>query len=351
MSDKIKVLIVDDSSFMVKTLSEMLTEDPEIEVIGSAKNGQEALDKIKQLKPDVITLDVDMPVMDGITTIRHIMIESPVSIVMLSSLFSHGEVTFEALRLGAVDFMPKPSGAISIDIQDERHKIIDRVKIAADENIENIRRVRLCKVDSRSNLTSRYGLNQFEFLVTLGTTLGGPNSIIGLMSSLSPDIPAAVVVIQEISPRILPAFVEQFNEYTNWKVEVAREGALLEPGVCYMCAYNEPLIAKANANGEICLQKGSSSGQPLDDLFTSGAELFDRNCVGILMSGIGDDGSSGFNAIQQKSGITIAQKFETCVYPNLTHSAIENNVVDHVIDANEIARKIESVVRLRTAEN
>ncbi|MCK4708669.1 MAG: chemotaxis protein CheB, partial [Gammaproteobacteria bacterium] len=233
----------------------------------------------------------------------------------------------------------------------ERHNIINRVKIAADENIENIRRVRLCKVDVRKNLVKRYGLNQLECLVTLGTTLGGPNSIIGLMSALSPDIPAAVVVIQEISPKILPAFVEQFNDYTQWKVEVAHEGAVLEPGVCYMCAYNEPLIAKANENGEICLQKGSSSDQPLDDLFTSAAELFDRNCVGVLMTGVGDDGSSGFKAIQDKSGTTIAQKFETCVYPNLTHSAIQNKVVDHVIDAPEIARKIESVLQARTSEN
>lgn len=350
MLDKIKVLIVDDSSFMVKTLSELLSEDPQIDVIGFAKNGQDALEKIKKLKPDVITLDVDMPVMDGISAIRHIMIESPVSIVMLSSLFSHGDITFEALRLGAVDFMPKPSGAISTDIHDERHNIINRVKIAADEKIENIRRVKLCKIDVRNNLTERYSLNQLEYLVALGTTLGGPNSIIALMSILSPDIPAAVVVIQEISPRILPAFVDQFNEYTHWKVEVGREGAKLEQGVCYVCSYDEPLIVKVDEDNKTSLQKGGLSRRPLDDLFVSAAELFENNSVGVLLTGVGDDGSMGFKSIREKSGITIAQNFETCVYPNLTHSAIEQNVVDHVTDSNQIARQIELVIESRNSD-
>ncbi len=113
MSDKIKVLIVDDASFMVKALTNILKSDSGIEVVGNAKNGREALEKIRQLRPDVVTLDVDMPIMDGISAVRHIMINEPVPIVMLSSLFDHGEITFEALRLGVVDFLPKPSGAIS----------------------------------------------------------------------------------------------------------------------------------------------------------------------------------------------------------------------------------------------
>ena len=122
MADKIRVLIVDDAAFMVKALTEMLNSDPLIEVVGGAKNGLDALNKIKQLKPDVITLDVDMPVMNGIQAVRHIMIECQVPIIMLSSLYNHGEITFEALRLGVVDFLPKPSGAISKDIHDERAK-------------------------------------------------------------------------------------------------------------------------------------------------------------------------------------------------------------------------------------
>ncbi|MDH5764443.1 MAG: response regulator [Gammaproteobacteria bacterium] len=345
MADKIKVLIVDDASFMVKALSEMLGSDPEIEVVGIAKNGQEGLERIKELKPDVITLDVDMPVMDGIRTVRHIMIESPVPIVMLSSLFNHGEITFEALRLGVVDFMPKPSGAISKDIHEERNKIIDRVKIASDEDIEKVRRVRVCKLDARDRLSERYEYKQLDYLIAVGTTLGGPNTIINLMSQLSPDLPAAVVVVQEISQKILPAFVEKFNEFTPWRVEVGIEGAVIEQGVCYMCAYNAPLIVINNQNNEFCLAKGANPDEPLNDLFSSAAEAFSENAIGVLLTGIGSDGSKGFMNIKEKSGTTIAQSMETCVYPNLTSVAIENGVVDTVTDANQLSKQIEAMIK------
>jgi len=344
MADKIKVIIVDDASFMIKALSEMLGSDPDIDVVGVAKNGQEGLQKIKELKPDVITLDVDMPVMDGIRTVRHIMIESPVPIVMLSSLFNHGEITFEALRLGVVDFLPKPSGAISKDIRDERTKIIDRVKIAADEQIDKVRRVKVCKLDSRDRLTERYEFRQLDYIVSIGTTLGGPNTIINLMSQLSPELPATVVVIQEISQKILPAFVEKFNEYTPWRVEVGIEGTVLEQGVCYVCSYNEPLVVKNNQNSEYCLVSGNNPREPLNDLFSSVAEAFNENAVGVLLTGIGNDGSRGFMSIKEKSGTTIAQSTETCVYPNLTHSAIESGVVDSVISANQLADQIELTI-------
>ncbi|MDH5473210.1 MAG: response regulator [Gammaproteobacteria bacterium] len=350
MADKIKVLIVDDASFMVKALSEMLGSDPDIEVVGVAKNGKEGLEKIKELKPDVITLDVDMPVMDGIRTVRHIMIESPVPIVMLSSLFNHGEITFEALRLGVVDFMPKPSGAISKDIHDERNKIIDRVKIAADEDIEKVRRVRVCKLDTRDRLSERYEYRQLDYLIAIGTTLGGPNTIINLMSQLSPDLPAAVVVIQEISQKILPAFVQKFNEYTAWRVEVGIEGTVIEQGVCYICAHNNPLVVKNNQNNEYCLVKGSHPEEPLNDLFSSAAEAFNENSIGVLLTGIGTDGSKGFMSIKEKSGTTIAQSTETCVYPNLTHTAIENGVVDTVTNSNQLASQIELTISRRHDE-
>jgi chemotaxis response regulator CheB len=142
--EKIKVLVVDDAAFMVKAVSELLESDPDIKIVGFARNGQEGLEKIKTLHPDVITLDIDMPVMDGVTAIRHIMIESPVPIVVLSSLFSDGAITFEALRLGVVDFLPKPSGAISRDIHRAKQQLIDRVKLAAVVNMQNVRRVKNC---------------------------------------------------------------------------------------------------------------------------------------------------------------------------------------------------------------
>jgi len=350
MSEKIKVLIVDDASFMVKALRDILEQDAEIEVVGSARNGRDALEKIKALNPDVVTLDVDMPVMDGIKAIRHIMIESPVPIVMLSSLFFHGDITFEALRLGVVDFLPKPSGAISTDIHSQGQQIIDRVKIAAAENISNVRRVKLNKVDVREHLAERYGYQALEGILTLGTTLGGPNTIIRIMSELPPEFPAAAVVVQEIEPKILPNFVKQFNEYTRWKVEAAQEDMVLEAGVCYVCSYKEPMVIGINDDNEPCLKKGNSNAKPLDDLFTSAANVFDQHAVGVLLTGIGNDGQLGFTAIKKKHGTTIAQNTETCVYPNLAQCAIEEGVVDFVVSDVNLCDKIAGVLGARNGE-
>jgi two-component system chemotaxis response regulator CheB len=351
MSEKIKVLIVDDASFMVKALRDILESDSDIEVVGSAKNGKEALEKIKQLRPDVVTLDVDMPVMDGLSAVRHIMIHDPVPIVMLSSLFEHGDITFEALRLGVVDFLPKPSGAISRDIHEQGNEIVERVKIAAAEHIENVHRVKLKKVDIREQLSERYGFSDLDCVVAMGTTLGGPNTIIRLMSQLSPKLPAAIVVIQEIATNILPAFVNEFNQYTPWKVEVGTDGKILEPGSCYICSYHEPMSIQINQSHEAVLKSNPDTRKPLNSLFFSAAEAFEQNAIGVLLTGIGADGEYGFEQIKSRAGTTIAQKTETCVYPNLTQCAIERGVVDVVDDVDELSVQIEKAIRSRSQED
>lgn len=340
MVEKIKVLVVDDAAFMVKAVSELLESDPGIKIVGNARNGLEGLEKIKALHPDVITLDMDMPVMDGVTTIRHIMIESPVPVVVLSSLFSDGGITFEALRLGVVDFLPKPSGAISHDIHRAKQQLIDRVKLAAVVNLQNIRRVKLSRWDNRGLLAERYGFQSLDYLLAIGTTLGGPNTSLRLLSSLSPKLPAAAVVVQEISPKILPAFVKKFDEYVPWKVEVARDGAALEQGVCYVSSYENTITFQVNSNREVCLQVGGASDKPLDMLFASAADTFESHAIGLLLTGIGNDGTEGFAKIKKKSGATIAQEVDTCVYPNLIQCAIERGVVDLVVNENELPAMI-----------
>ncbi|MDH5355171.1 MAG: response regulator [Gammaproteobacteria bacterium] len=344
MSDKIKVLIVDDASFMVRALTDILQSDSDIEVVGSAKNGQEALEKIEKMKPDVVTLDVDMPVMDGIRAVRHIMINEPVPIVMLSSLFNHGDITFEALRLGVVDFLPKPSGAISLDIHEQGYKIIDRVKIAAAEHIENVRRVKLNRVDVGENLSEAYGYKDLDYIVAMGTTLGGPNTIIRLMSQLSPQLPAAVVVIQEIETKILPEFVNEFNKYTLWKVEAGTDGKIIEPGCCYICSYNDPMTIQVNQAQEGILKSSANTAKPLDALFSSASQAFEQNAIGVLLTGVGAEGEEGFQEIKSRSGTTIAQKTDTCVYPNLTQCAIESGLVDIVGDVEELSIQIEEAI-------
>lgn len=344
MNKKYKVLVVDDASFMTKAISEILESDPDIEVIGTAKNGLEGLKKIKELRPDVITLDMDMPVMNGIQAVRHIMIECPLPIVVLSSLFSDGSVTFDALRLGVVDFVAKPSGAISQDIHSSKQQIINRVKLADSVQLDTIRRIRVSIQDSRASLSERYGFHSLDYIIAVGTSLTGPNTFIQLLTTLSPGLPAAVVVVLEISPKVLPSFVEKFNDFSPWKIEIAKDGMVLEQGVSYIHSNLSSLVVGVNEDGNPCLYLGDPVENPLDVFFSSASDVFKKRTVGVLLTGCGCDGSNGFAKIKEKSGTTIAQSIETCVYPNLTDHAIKENTVDLVVAQDKLVETIESVI-------
>ena len=344
MGEKIKVLIVDDAAFMRKAIADVLGRDPAIEVVGTARNGLEGLKAIKSLHPDVITLDIDMPVMDGLTGIRHIMIESPVPIVVLSSLFTDGAITFDALRLGVVDFIPKPSGAVSTDIEKSQNQLIDRIKLASSVNLENIRRVRLLNYDINERLSVRYGYAQLDYLLALGTTLSGPNTVIRLLSNLPPRLPTAVVVVQEISPKIIAAFAKQFDASVPWRVRVAEDGIPIEQGTCYISSYERPFQIQATAERGPCLSQAGDAALPLDMLFSSAADVFHQNTIGVLLTGIGEDGARGFAHIRETQGVTLAQDTQCCVYPNLTHHAIQQDTVDIVLDEVKLPQAIASIM-------
>lgn len=349
MKKKIKVLVVDDANFMIKAVSDILSSDPDIEVVGSAKNGLQALEKIKELSPDVITLDVDMPVMDGLRAVRHIMLECPVPIVMLSSLFGNGVITFEALRLGVVDFLPKPSGAISQNIHTAKQQIIDRIKNAVSVNIHNIHRVRVNPVNENRKLENAYGFQTLEYLLLIGTNLGGPNTNIRIFSELSPRLATAAIVMQEISPKMLPAFVKEFDKYAIWNIREATDGSVLEAGVCYVASNEYTLTVEVNDQDEAVIKLSDRVVKPLDRLFISAAKVFGAHTIGVLLTGIGDDGADGFEEIKAKSGITIAQQSNTCVYPNLTECAIERGLVDKVLVDRNLPSGIEALIKEQAA--
>ncbi len=343
--NQLKILIVDDAAFMRKMIAGILEMDRGLSVLDTAKNGLDALNKIKAVNPDVITLDIDMPVMDGLSAIRHIMIENPVPIVALSSLVDNGSVTFEALRLGVVDFVPKPSGAISTDLDKAKQLIIDRIKIAKNVNIENIRRVRLPKKwGTRKKMDNLYGYIPLEYLVAVGTSLSGPNTVIRFLSKLPPTLPSAIVVVQEISPRIIKSFVEEFDEHVPWNVAIAEDGQVLEQGTCYICSNERSVGVRLNTSGDPCVIIEDSKENPLDYLFSTAAQTFHQNCIGILLTGLGNDGAEGFRKINQESGVTMVQDARCCVYPNLTDYAIKQGVVDMVLDENQLSDTVESLV-------
>lgn len=345
MDTRIKVLVVDDTAFMRKEVTRILEADPGISVVGAARNGLEALEAIRRMDPDVVTLDIDMPVMDGLTAMRHIMVESPRPVVALSSLFGDGAVTFEALRLGIVDFVPKPSGAISTNIATARQQLIDRIKIACSMNLLNVRRVRLRKDRTGiQGMERRYGFQPLEYMIVVGTTLTGPNTIIRLLSTLSPTLPAAIVVHQEISHKILEAFAAEFNRHVPWRVEAARDGRVVEQGVCYIGSTGDALSLDLSETGAVRIHSGPGVPDPLDGLFSSASEIFGRNTIGLLLTGIGSDGARGFARIKANSGTTIVQDRQCCVFPNLTDNAIQKGVVDLILEERRLPQALESLM-------
>ncbi|MGD9008740.1 MAG: chemotaxis protein CheB [Desulfobacteraceae bacterium] len=344
MNEPIKALIVDDALFMRKAISEILESDERLQVVGTARDGLDGLDKIKELKPDVITLDIDMPRMDGLAAIRHIMIESPVPVVVLSSLFSDGAVTFEALRLGVVDFVPKPSGAISEDMDKSRRQIIDRVKIASHVNFDNIRRVRIGTQLDEASVAQEQQAKPPTHVIALGTSLSGPNTVIRLLTRLSPLLPASIVVVQEIAPQILPAFVERFNQHAPWRIEMAQDGQVLKQGTCYISSNEYALSIDKSDEEEPCLELSGPVEQPLNLLFDTASESFHDHAIGVMLTGVGDDGAEGFSQIQKNNGTTIAQDMQCCVYPNLTQNAIDKGTVSTVVEEQHLPGAIESSI-------
>lgn len=341
---KLRALVVDDTTFMRKAVTQILDSDPLIEVVDSAGDGKEAVEKVKALKPDVITLDIDMPVMDGLRAIRHLMIEAPVPIVVLSSLVGDGVITFEALRLGVMDFVPKPSGMISSDARTVE-QVINRVKMACGMKIENVRRVRLPrKWGITERIEKLYAYRPLDYIVVIGTTLSGPNTVIRILSKLTPTLPAAVIVIQEISPVIISSFVRRFNEAVPWRIEEARDGMRIEQGTCYIASDEFSLSIQADNSGHPCLSYGKAVSCPIDMLFESAARIFRQNTIGILLSGLGEDGAEGFAAIKEQMGLTIAKDINACVFPNLTDNAIQRGVVDMVLNERKITETLEAVM-------
>lgn len=346
MEEKIKVLVVDDASVMRRAVAGILSSDPMIEVVGTAENGLSGLEKVKELKPDVVTLDMDMPVMNGISATRHIMIRYQVPIVVLSSLFTDGAITFEALRLGVVDFVPKPSGAVSRDLSKGEEKIINRVKRAAVVKVSNIRRARL-PVFSLDKENNRRREASPENLVILGANLCVPNTVIRTIAKLTPALQASIVVIQEISLDILQSFTGEFNKFVPWNIKALQEDTIIEPGVCYIGSTENSLRFTRSTDGKPLVLVGEATHEPVDLLFSSAAESFPAPVTGVLLGGIGDDGIQGLAAIKRHGGITLAQDTRYCISPNLTENAIRHGVVDRTTKDGELADAIQSILEGR----
>lgn len=343
----IRTLIVDDAPLMRRAIQQILKNQDNIEIVGTATNGRECLEKIPSLNPDVITLDIDMPVMNGITTIKNIMVRHQIPIVIISSLVQDGYFAFESLRLGVVDFVPKPSRVEGISWADEEALVRMRVKVASGMRVHRMRRVRRIR---RVERPIRFDGGHSP-VVVIGTNLAGPNTIMHIVTQLPPDFPAAIVAVQEIHPRVLIPFCSYFNNISPLEVVPINGPTPLIPGRIHIGSTCSGVTIEnpGGASVPMAVKSTEHSRNPIDRLFQSAAHHLRKNACGILLTGIGTDGAHGMSDIRRHKGLTLAQTQDCCVYPNLVENAIEHDVVDLVMSNAGIAERLK-VWAMRSAE-
>ncbi len=334
----IRVLVVDDSAVMRTLLVDLLEEDPSLEVVGTAKNGLEALEAVETLEPDIVTLDIEMPKMDGLTALQHIMAEHPLPVIMLSAMNKRqSDITMKALNLGAVDFIPKPSGAISLDIDKIGARIRERIKALADAEVRFRAPHRALRHAKRTRLVKRTGRSP---LIIIGASTGGPKSLPAIIELLPRDLPAAMVIVQHMPGGFTRSFAERLNWTTSLEVAEAEDGVRLEPGLAVVAPGDHHLKV---VDSHVALDDGARvhNVRPAVDItMKSAAGDYGDRCIGVLLTGMGSDGAVGMEAIRNNGGITIAQDRDSCVVFGMPKAAIQRRVVDHILPLEQIADKL-----------
>lgn len=349
---QIRVLVVDDSAFMRKILSDLLQADPGIVVVGTARDGQDGVEKSIALQPDVITLDIEMPKLDGYGALREIMARRPTPVVMVSSLTREGaEATVRALALGAVDFVAKPSGSISLNMHVAREELISKVRAAAGAT-PRYRRVlgdlpplrRESKVQ-RPVLADTPGLLPRR-LVVIGCSTGGPGALHQIIPRLPGDLPAAVLVVQHMPPGFTRSLAGRLDEISAIPVREAQEGdrvttghVLVAPGGFHMLVGSDGLI-RLNQDPPM-----HGVRPAVDKTLESVTPLWTHHLVGVILTGMGYDGAKGMVGLKKSGGRTIAEDASTCVVYGMPKVVAEMGAADQVLPVHEIADAIVRLVR------
>ncbi len=344
----IKVLVVDDSLFMRTLVADMLNSDPEIEVIDTAKDGAEAVNKIPGIRPDCITLDLAMPGWDGLTTLKHIMRQYPTPVVILSAYSKKdADITIECLKVGAISFVLKPSGELSLDIETVRGLLIEEVKAAAKVDVG---RIRLLGKKPERRRRKLIGINK---IVVIGASTGGPQMLEMLLTSLPSDFSAPIIIGQHIPSRFFTeSLAEHLNRNSELPVRVAGNNEILESGAAYLIpsGFSLALKGRMGVNKEttevsISLSEAVSGilSPSIDEIMKSVALIYKENTVGIILSGMGNDGVRGMTEIKKYGGKTIVQDESSLIF-GMPKAVIDAGVADRVLPADQIAGAIEEAV-------
>jgi len=365
---KNRVLIVDDSAFMRRVLQGIIASDPQLEVCGEARDGRDAVTQTEVLKPDVVSMDINMPHMDGLQATEIIMSTNPRPILIVSSESKDGaEVTLKALQLGAIDFVAKPSGGVDLDMSSVREEICRKLKMAA--------KVRVVRTATRSKLqqevasgsppsepvpasfgqnvpngrpsaaaVAHRGAGKFPIVVMASST-GGPATLMKFVPYFPKDFPGAVLLIQHMPGNFTAQFSKQLLEVSRIAVKEAESGEIIVPGQLYVCPGSHHM--RVSPTGRVSLDDGPRIGgyRPCADLtMESAAEYAGPMTIGVVLTGMGNDGAKGVQAIRAAGGHAIAQDESTAVIFGMPQEAIKTGAVDQVVPMESIYQAIEKRV-------
>src|ERR1044072_441175 len=334
--DSIRVLVVDDSAFMRKMVSEILRHAPGVVVVGTARDGVDAISMVEELKPDVITLDVEMPRMDGVTALRHIMTKFPTPVLMVSSLTQSGaKTTLKCLDLGAVDFVPKPSGAISLDIASQAQEIVDKVRAAAKCKLsEKNAPPRIVSVPNVSNL-GRHKIST----ILIGCSTGGPRALQTVIPALPRELGVPIVIVQHMPPSFTTGLADRLDQMSQLSAREAVADDHLHGGEVLGAPGGRRLEFDGLGRCIISDAAPVNSVRPSVDV-TLHSLLRSRGprTLGIILTGMGSDGAAGMKALRDAGGTTFAEDESTCVVYGMARAAIEFGGVDRVLHLHMIPR-------------
>ena len=339
MSQLIRTLVVDDSAFVRKVVREMLSRSPFIEVVGVARDGEEALEMVDELRPDVVTCDLQMPRVNGVRFVREQMSRRPLPILILSASSVDAEATLEAMEAGAVDFVQKPTALANDDILVIRDGLVEKVKEAARASIH------AQPVAAPLAPSSCKSAHSHIDLVVIGISTGGPQALRFLIPQFPADFPVPIAVVLHMPIGYTQPYAQKLAEISCMKVREAREGEPLLPGTALIAPAGRHMLVRRSNNGhplvQFSLQPVDLPHRPAADiLFQSAAEVYGNRVLGVVMTGMGSDGRQGAAWIKAQGGTVLTEAEESCVIYGMPRSVVEAGLSDGAVPLNQMARAI-----------
>ncbi len=358
---KKKILIVDDSAFMRKLIRDFLSAHPSLEVVGIARNGKDAIQKVKSLKPDVITMDIEMPEMNGLEAVKIIMKDLPTPIIMLSSMTKKGaEATFLALEYGAIDFIAKPSGTISLDLDKIKDEIIEKVLAAAQVPQTHFNKSvispsvvtqdrKIYSKNLESTPIKSHQPSPWEHLkpklICIGTSTGGPKALQQVLTELPKDINAPLFIVQHMPPSFTKSLAERLNSLSQIHIKEATDGEKVKIGSAYIAPGGYHMTVSSSGNDlfiHLNTDELRNGHRPaVDVMFESVSKLSHFDKIAVIMTGMGADGTKGLVKLKETGNVrAIAESQDSCIVFGMPKAAIATHLIDQVADLRNISSSI-----------